>query len=681
MTDADAAPLWAPDPAAVEGLRIAEFARIAAERTGRPMAAPGALHDWSIADPDDFWSTVWDSFGVIGERGPIAAVPTALPRAEFFPGARLNLAENLLRPRPGVDPGEDLAVIATGEAGAGIAILERATRAELVERVAAVAEGLRERGVRPGECIGVILPVGVDALVVCLAALSIGAVVANASPDFGADAVIDRFGQLEPVLIAATASAAWKGTRHDRTDTIVDIVRGIPGVRSLVLVPGADDVSSPVDPDSTDARRIAALSIAGSSRLLRVDMLAAVEAAHAGAAPAYERLPFDHPAYVLFTSGTTGKPKCLVHRAGGVLLKHLVEIGLHCDIGPGDRLLFATTTGWMLWNWQLSALALGATLVLHGGASTHPGPDALFDVAAITGATHLGLGAGILDALRAAGLPPSAGRDLSSLRMLLVTASPYSARTAAWVADDLGPEVMPQVMSGGTDLIGGFLGADPRFPVWAGEMQGATLGMDVDVVDADGTPLPPGVEGELVCRNPFPTVPVGIWGDDGTRLHEAYFAAIPGMWTHGDLTSRTERGGFVIHGRSDATLNIGGVRIGTGEIYSALEGVPEVVEALAFAQEREAGTRLVLLVVMAPGVVLDDALRERIGGEIRRRRSARHVPGLVVAVPELPRTRTGKVAEIAVAQAVHARPVPGRDALADPAVLDTIAALPDLSGD
>lgn len=666
--------------------RMAAFAQAASQRAGRDLSAYDDLHAWSIAEPDAFWSLVWDHFEVVGARGAIAAEPAVLPDARFFPGATLNIVDTYLRPLPERDDAGAPIVVQTaeqpgrveGEAG-GIAVVASLTRAELVERVAATAAVLRARGVTTGDRIALVLPVGIDALVVTLAGLAVGAVVSSAAPEFGVPAIVDRFGQLDPVVLVGTTSYRWAGKRHDRREHLVELVRALPSVRAVLVVPGADDLTSPVDPDVVDVAGIAARCVAGSDRLLQVDLLADAERRHRGAALEAEQLSFDHPAYVLFSSGTTGKPKCLVHRAGGVLVKHLVEAGLHGDFGPGDRVCFYTTTGWMMWNWAISVLATGATLVLHDGAPTYPSTDALFALADVADLTHLGLGARLLDAMRAEGRQLREGRDVEDLRMVLVTGSPLTDPTARWLVEQMGPGVMPQPISGGTDLVGCFLGASPTLPVWAGEITRPALGMDVAVYDDEGREMTDDTAGELVCRNTFPTVPLGIWGDDGSRLHDTYFARFSGVWTHGDLTSRTEHGGFIIHGRSDATLNVAGVRIGTGEIYAALEHVPEVVDALVFAQSWDGDTRMVLLVVLAPGGVLDDDVRGRIRSTLRERGSPRHVPAVIAQVSELPRTLTGKLAEIAVADTVNGRPVRNRDALANPESLDTIASLEELA--
>lgn len=659
--------------------RMAAFAAAASDRSGRDLTAYDDLHAWSIAEPDAFWSLVWDYFEVVGTRGEVAAEPAALPDARFFPDATLNIVDTYLRPLPERDAHGLPLVVQTAEFGEGIGVVATLTREELVDRVAAAAAALRARGVSPGDRIALVLPVGIDALVVTLAGLAVGAVVSSAAPEFGVPAIVDRFGQLDPVVLIGTTSYRWAGKRHERRDHLVELVRELPSVRAVLVVPGTDDLTSPIDPDVVDIAGIAARCVAGSDRLLQVDLLADAERRHRGAALQAEALPFDHPAYVLFSSGTTGKPKCLVHRAGGVLVKHLVEAGLHGDFGPGDRVCFYTTTGWMMWNWAISALATGATLVLHDGAPTYPSSDALFTLADVADLTHLGLGARLLDAMRSEGRELLEGRDLESLRMVLVTGSPLTEPTARWLVDELGEGVMPQPISGGTDLVGCFVSASPTLPVWPGEITRPTLGMDVVVFDEDGNPTTDETPGELVCRNTFPTVPLGIWGDDdGSRLHETYFARFPGVWTHGDLTSRTANGGFVIHGRSDATLNVAGVRIGTGEIYAALEHVPEVIDALAFAQTWDGDTRMVLLVALRPDASMDDELRGRIRATLRERGSPRHVPAVIAHVAELPRTLTGKLAELAVANAVNGRPVRNRDALANPESLDAIAALEEL---
>lgn len=627
-------PTWSPGPATAGLTRMVAFRHAASERAGISLDSTVELHQWSLDHPGEFWSLVWEFFGVVGERGERDHVPTVLPQAVFFPDARVNLAQNLLA--PWADTNEP-AVLACGVEGDDVVVRSEVSGRDLVSRVASVASFLRESGVVPGDRVALVMPVGVDALACMLGALAVGAIVSSVSPEFGAPAILDRLGQLEPAALLAVTSYRWNGRRIDRSDVIDEVVAGLPSLRVTV-----------------------------------VDGIAAIPGRDA--APEYELLPFDHPAYVLFSSGTTGRPKCLVHRGGGVLLKHLVEIGLHADVRPGDRMLFYTTTSWMMWNWLISALALGAAIVLWEESPTHPRADALMEAARITGTTHLGVSARLLDHLRTEGVALSDADP--ALREVLVTGSPLSVPTATWLADQLGPRVMINPISGGTDLVGVFVGGDPTRPFHAGEMTGPMLGTAVDVFTDDGVPAGLGDAGELVCTQPFPTVPVGIWGDaSGERLRATYFDRWPGVWVHGDRAMRTTQGGIAILGRSDATLNVGGVRIGTAEIYAALADVPEVVDSLAFGQEWDGDTRIVLLVVLQQGAAdLSESREQAIRSAIRSHCSPRHVPAVILGVPDLPRTQTGKISELAVREAVHGREVPGRAALANPEVLDVIVA-------
>lgn len=616
---------------------MAAFHRAASTLSGRPVTSTPDVHRWSLEDPGAFWSLVWEHFGVVGDRGDRAYVPTELPAAVFFPDARVNLAENMLAPWAGSD---EVAAVCCGAEAGEVVVRDSVTGRELVDRVGAVAAFLRDGGVLPGDRVALVMPVGADALACTLGALAMGAIVSTVSPEFGAPAILDRLGQLEPAALIAATSYPWMGRRIDRTDVIDEVIAALPSLRVTVV----DDIASLY------------------SR---------------SAEPQYAAVPFDHSAYVLFSSGTTGRPKCLVHRGGGVLVKHLVEIGLHADVRAGDRMLFYTTTSWMMWNWLISTLALGASIVLWEESPTHPRPDALFDVARMTGTTHLGLSARLLDHLRTEDVMLSSYSSGTALRQVLVTGSPLSVPTASWLAEQLGPDVMLNPISGGTDLVGVFVGGDPTRPFRAGEMTGPALGTAVDVFTDDGVPAADGEPGELVCTQPFPTVPVGIWGDaTGERLRATYFDRWPGVWVHGDRAVRSVHGGIAILGRSDATLNVGGVRIGTAEIYAALAAVPGVVDSLAFGQEWQGDTRIVLLVVLEDVESGLSAEQEQaIRAAIRTHCSPRHVPGVVLAVPDLPRTQTGKISELAVREAVHGRPVPGRGALANPEALDAIVAL------
>ncbi len=665
---------WQPDPAAAARTPMAAFHAAASARSGTAMTTTPQVHTWSIEDPGAFWTLVWDTFGVVGDRGARVHVASVLPAATFFPDAHLNIAENLLAPWADTD---DTAVVCLGEGDGEVVVREEVSGRELTRRVAAFARALRDHGVQPGDRIGLILPVGSDALVCTLGALAVGAVVSSVSPEFGAPSIVDRLGQLEPTVLVAAPSYRWNGREFHRSDNVAEVVRALPSLTLIVTAGGADDGG--VDVDATIAA--AAHTVLPDCRVIALAPVLA--AATVAASPEYTRLPFDHPAYVLFSSGTTGKPKCLIHRAGGVLLKHLVEIGLHADVRPGDRLEFYTTTSWMMWNWEVSCLAIGATLVLHDGAPTYPGPAALFDSARLARATHLGLSARLLDHLRQEGTTLRDHLGSAPLREVMVTGSPLSELTAQWLAQQVGPSVMINPISGGTDLVGVFVGGDPTRPFRAGEMTGPMLGTAVDVWTDAGVRAPDGEPGELVCTAAFPTVPVGIWGDEsGERLRQTYFDHWPGVWVHGDRASRSADGGVAIHGRSDATLNVGGVRIGTAEIYSALAEHPAVGDTLAFGQEWDGDTRIVLLVVPAAQVaagstdgVLPDDVQASLRAAIRAACSPRHVPAVIVAVPDLPRTQTGKLSEIAVREAVHGREVKGRGALANPEVLDVIVGL------
>jgi acetoacetyl-CoA synthetase len=659
-----AEPLWTPPAERVAASTLARFATAA----GRELDYPG-LHRWSVDDAGSFWSAAW-SFLVpsVPSAGP-ALRSTGLLDATWFPEVRCNVAERILAgdSDPEHVPGDDdVMFLSVDERGRR----RELTRRDAVRRTAEVAAALADAGVGEGDRVAAWMPNGLEAAVAMLGAASLGAVFSSCSPDFGADGVLDRFGQIEPTVLIAADGYTYGGRAHDRREELARILEGLPTLRAAIVVPFLDD-----DPD------LSALRTTGGAPVQRWDDWVAP---HEGAEPSYAQLGVDHPWYVLFSSGTTGVPKCIVHRAGGVLLQHLKEHRLQLDIRSGDRVAYFTTCGWMMWNWLVSVPASGATAVLYDGNPFHPGPERLWDLVEQEQLTFLGVSAKYLEALEQSGYRPADAAELSTLRTLASTGSPLSPESFEWVAAAVARGASDEGLhlasiSGGTDLCGCFVGGDPTGPVYAGEIQGPALGMAVDVWSETGDPLPAGERGELVCTRPFPSMPLGFWGDGplgqvGPRYRAAYFERIPGVWAQGDFATWTEHGGMVIHGRSDTTLNPGGVRIGTAEIYRQVERVPEVLEALVFGEQVGNDVRVVLLVRLASGAELDDELVATIRARVREGSTPRHVPGLVVAVDDLPRTRSGKLAELAVTDRVNGREVRNTTALANPEALDDIAA-------
>jgi len=623
-------------------------------RAGRALSDSRALHAWSVAERGPFWTAVWDWCGVVGERGERALVDgERMPGARWFPDARLNFAENLLRRRD-VSP----ALVARDERGRRRVL----SWSELQDEVARVARALRGAGVSAGDRVAGTLPNGPEAVIAMLAAASLGALWSSCSPDFGVQGVLDRFGQIGPRVLFAVDGYPYAGKLHDVRERVAEIAAALPSVERVVVVAG-----------SGDAPATAGIRAACGWRDFAGD-----------AAPdpiEFARLPFDHPLYVLYSSGTTGPPKCIVHGAGGTLLQHLKEQRLHADLRTGDRFFYYTTTGWMMWNWLASGLASEATLVLYDGSPMHPGPAAVFDLAEQERVALLGVSAKFIDSARKAGLRPRDSHDLGHVRALLSTGSPLAPEGFDWVYEAVSSELQLASISGGTDIVSCFVGGDPTAPVWRGECQMPGLGMAVDVFDEAARPAGVGVAGELVCTKPFPSMPVGFWNDpDGARYRAAYFERFPGVWHHGDFAEWTAHGGMIIHGRSDATLNPGGVRIGTAEIYRQVETLDEVQEALVIGQPFERDVRVVLFVRLRDGSVLDDALRDRIRQRIRANTTPRHVPARVVQVADIPRTRSGKIVELAVRDVVAGRAVRNREALANPEALEAFRDHPELSG-
>ncbi len=635
------APLWTPSAERIAAANLHRlFARAAAEHGlefgGDPAADYETLHTWSTAESGAFWALAWDELGIVGDRGErLIEVGERMREHRFLPDATLNVAENLLGP-----PSDELALVYRGEDGEAVDV----TRAELHDLVARIQVLLRDAGVGAGDRVVAWLPNRPETYAVMLAAAGLGAVFASTSPDFGTDGVIDRFGQIEPTVLFSVPDYAYNGKRHDCAGHLDEIVAALPSLSaSIVVEPGWLDAIAPGE-------------------------------------ITFEPLPFDHPWYVLFSSGTTGKPKCIVHRTGGVLLKHLVEQVFHCDIRPGDRVFYFTTAGWMMWNWLASALGTGSTLVLYDGAPTFPDANRLFDLADEVGITFLGTSAKFLDACANAGIRPIDSHDLGTVRAVASTGSTLSPEGFAFVYDALATDIHLASISGGTDLCGCLVLGNPMLPVRAGEIQVPALGLDTGVAGPDGGPVDIGVEGELVCRTPFPSMPLHFWDDPGdTRYDAAYFDRFPGLWHHGDFVSRTTDGGFVISGRSDATLNPGGVRIGTAEIYRRVDTMDEIEESVVVGQPWDNDTRIVLFVKMAAGHTLDDELRNRIRTKIRAEVTPRHVPAVILTVGDIPRTRSGKITELAVRDVITGRPIANVEALANPEALDEFRDRPELA--
>ena len=653
MTDAPMSEiLWRPDDARIDAAAMTAF-RVAVEaRWDVSLPDYAALHRWSVASRERFWLTLWDFCGVVAERRgeTVLADRDAMPGARWFPDARLNYAENLLRRR-----GDGDALVFRGEGGAG----RRLSWRELRASVSRAARALRALGVGRGDRVAACLPNMPEAVVAMLATSSIGAVWSSCSPDFGAPAVLDRFGQIAPKALIGCDGYRYNGKRHDTRARLTEIAAALPG-SPPVIVAAYDEPEAP--PPG---------AIAWS------DWLAPWDAREIE----YERLPFDHPLAILFSSGTTGAPKGIVHGAGGTLLKHLCEHRLHGDINPGDRLFFFTTCGWMMWNWLLSGLASEATLLLYDGSPFHPSGNVLFDFADAEGMTHFGTSARFVEALAKAGLRPVDTHRLAALRAMFSTGSPLSPDSFDYVYDAVKRDLCLASITGGTDIVGCFALGNPTLPVRRGELQCAALGMATEVRNDAGAPVV-GEKGELTCAKPFPSMPVGFWNDPGAaRYRAAYFDRYPGIWRHGDYAETTASGGLIVHGRSDAVLNPGGVRIGAAEIYRQLEAIPEIVESLAIGQEWRGDARIVLFVVLRDGLALDDALSARIAQRLRAEASPRHVPSKIVQVAAVPRTRSGKLVELAVREIVHGRPVTNIGALEDPAVLDLYRGIPALSED
>ena len=644
-------PLWTPSPERIAAANVTAFRRAAERRWGVPLPDYEALHAWSVAQPERFWTSVWEGdgvgSGVIGTRGERVLVDGhKMPGARWFPDARLNFAQNLLRSRDAHD-----AIVFWGEER----VKNRLSHGELYRAVAHFAAALKEQGVVAGDRVAAYMPNLPETVVAMLAAASLGAIFTSASPDFGVQGVLDRFGQTEPKVLVACDGYYYGGKTVDVLGKLGEIVGQLPSVKRVVVVPYV--------------HREHDLSHVPHARLY-ADFLAPF---HFVDDIEFAQLAFDHPLYIMYSSGTTGVPKCIVHCAGGALLQHLKEHKLHGDVKPGDRVFYFTTCGWMMWNWLVSALAAEATLLLYDGSPFAGDNRILFDYADAEHMTHFGTSAKFLDAAAKFGLKPRETHKLETVRAMMSTGSPLVPEGFDYVYRDIKADLQLSSISGGTDIISCFVLGSPVLPVWRGEIQCRGLGMAVDVWDDDGKPVR-GEKGELVCSKPFPVMPIGFWNDtDGSKYHAAYFDRFDNVWCHGDFCEITAHGGLVIYGRSDATLNPGGVRIGTAEIYRQVEKLHEVVESLVIGQDwppqNPNDVRVVLFVKLREGLVLDDDLTKRIRQAIRDNTTPRHVPAKVLQVADIPRTKSGKIVELAVRNVVHGRAVKNQEALANPEAL------------
>ncbi len=634
-------PLWRPDPDAAYASAMTRFMGEANRRHGLGISGYDGLWRWSVESREQFWSLLWEFFDVRAtRRWSHVLTNDAMPGARWFQGAQLNFAENLLRYHD-----DKTAIVFRNEVGHRRTLTYR----ELYHEVARVRAGLEAAGVRRGDRVAAYMPNMPETVIAMLATASIGAVFSSTSPDFGVSGVLDRFGQIGPKVLFAADGYFYSGRTHHTLSRLKQILENLPTIERTVIVPHVDPEPSLVGLRDTESYA----DFQGDAEELD-----------------FAELPFDHPQFILFSSGTTGKPKCIVHGVGGVLLQHLKELGLHTSVTRDDVVFYFTTCGWMMWNWLVSSLALGATVVLYDGSPMHPGADSMIRMAKEESISVFGTSAKFIAALHKAGIGTEHRAQLASVRTILSTGSPLLPEHFDYVYGELKPDVQLCSISGGTDIVSCFALGNPILPVWRGELQCRGLGMAVEVFDQDSRSLTD-KPGELVCTKAFPVMPVSFWNDPkGERYRAAYFEQFPGVWRHGDWARLTKRGGLVIYGRSDAVLNPGGVRIGTAEIYRQVEKLPEILESLAIGQEWNDDVRIILFVRMQPGHQLNEKLEQKIRETIRKNTTPRHVPAKILEVPDLPRTRSGKITEIAVRDVVHGRAVQNTEALANPEALE-----------
>jgi len=639
-------PLWSPSQVSIDAANMTRFIAQVNNNYGLAIADYDTLYQWSVDEKESFWSEIWDFCGIIGDKGATVLIDGEnIETAEWFPDASLNFAENLLRRKD-----SEIAIYFRAEDQVEYSL----TYAELYAQVASIAAWLKARGLQPGDRVAAYIPNMPEAVVAMLAATSLGAVWTSTSPDFGEDSVIDRFGQTEPRFLFTVDGYFYNGKRHELSDKINNISAQLPSIEQIIQI---DLAGFGNRIDAVNWSDIIANPVA------RIDFVPR---------------KFNDPLYVLYSSGTTGKPKCITHKVGGTLIQHLKEQMLHCDVHPGDRVFYFTTLGWMMWNWLVSALASKAALVLYDGSPFYPDGEVLWRYAEDIDMTIFGTSAKYIDAMKKANLRPRDKFNLSALRSIASTGSVLAPESFDYVYENIKQDVCLASVSGGTDIVSCFVICCPLLPVYRGEIQCRGLGLAVDVFDEDGNSLR-NEKGELVCTQTFPCQPVYFWADEnGEKYHNAYFARFDNVWHHGDYVMLTDHNGIVIYGRSDATLNPGGVRIGTAEIYRHVEQLDDVVESIVIGQVWEDDVRVVLFVVLTPGVELDEKLQALVRRTVREKCTPRHVPAKIIQVAEIPRTKSGKIVELAVREAVHDRAVKNIHSLANPEALELYRDLPQL---
>ncbi len=646
--------MWQPSPDRIQASNMYAFMKRVNETYHYDFTLYPELWEWSVNNLDQFWQMAWDFLDIVATTPyeTIIEHPDKMPGAKFFPGARLNFAQNLLKRRT-----ETPALIFRGEN-----ITKRTlTYAQLYHQVAQTASALKKMGIRKGDRVVGFVPNMPESVIAMLAATSLGAVWSSCSPDFGIKGVLDRFGQTRPSVLFTADGYFFKGQPQNSLDKIAGIVQSLPSVEKIVVIPYVSE-----QPDI--------------SMLKNAVMFDAFKDPD-GREINFEPMAFDDPLYIMYSSGTTGLPKCMVQSAGGVLLHQKKELVLHTDLKPEDTIFYFTTCGWMMWNWLVASLSVGATLVLYDGNPFHPEPDALWQMAQEESISIFGTSAGYIEALKNSGVRPGSRFDLSALKTILSTGSPLSEENFEFVYQHIKSDLALASISGGSDLNGCFALGNPMGPVYSGELQCRGLGMKVFAYDDTGKPVVE-QQGELVCTAPFPSMPICFWNDaDGSAYHHAYFDHFPGVWTHGDFIKITRRGGLVMYGRSDATLNPGGVRIGTAEIYRRLEAMEELEDSVVVGQSWKNDVRVILFVKLAPGVELTDALQQKIRSDIRANASPRHVPARIIQCPDIPYTLNMKKVELAVKKTIEGKTVKNKDALKNPEALDFFAGLKDLQTD